>query len=102
MKLRDLEARLVQSITLTRFRTDVESVGEAHGVMFLCPGCWKRNRGPVGTHSILVWFDGRGLPDDLEPVTRWQAIGNTIDDLELHPSVNGDCWHGWVKSGDAS
>ncbi|HSC15413.1 MAG TPA: hypothetical protein VLI71_09870 [Gammaproteobacteria bacterium] len=102
MKLRELDGQLVRCLTPTSFRTDVESVGEAQGVLFLCPACWRRNGGPAGTHSILVWFEGRGVPDEVEPVARWQAIGNSIDDLSLHPSVNGDCWHGWVRDGAAA
>jgi hypothetical protein len=78
--------------------------------MFLCPACYVRNRGEVGTHSIRVEFVGRGVPDEVcihnsegKPV-RWSVAGTTIDDLTLRPSIlllGGCCWHGFVTNGHA-
>lgn len=66
----------------------VETVAEADGVMFLCPACYARNGGEVGTHSILVWIAGRAVPAEERPLPRWDASGTKIDDLTLSPSIN--------------
>lgn len=79
------------------------SVENAQGVMFLCPACFVKNSGPVGTESILCWFQGRGVPADAFPRPgRWTASGTSFDDLSLSPSVNvnNEHWHGWVQNGE--
>lgn len=112
MRLKDLDGELF-------FRTDDGSLryvkdGEAaNGVMFKCPGCWTRNGGREGTHMVLVYFQPTlyGAPlvgPSVEPHPRWQRTGETLDTLTLSPSINigantGDnCWHGWVRNGDAT
>lgn len=80
---------------------------QAQGVMFLCPLCFERNGGNVGTHAVAVWFRGRDVPDSETPGPgRWEASGTSIEDLTLSPSVHltsqhGCGWHGWVKNGAA-
>jgi len=77
-------------------------VVNAQGVMFLCPVCFVKNGGPVGTESVLCYFRGRGVPDDAVPGPgRWEAHGTGFDDLSLSPSVNVDNghWHGFVTNG---
>jgi hypothetical protein len=92
---------------------DVETLAEADHVMFLCPACFAKNGGAVGTHSVMATFAGRNVPDeagtrdaDGKP-SRWNASGTTIDDLVLTPSIlldakrpaNQGChWHGFVGS----
>ena len=103
MKLRDLEARL-----LNKENTWVESVGDACAILFLCPVCFHKTG-----HSIKVYFANRGVDPGRKPFPRWKASGNTIDDLTLEPSIwiNKDLpleikdacrWHGWIKKGEAS
>lgn len=91
----------------------VVTVAEADAVTFLCPACFARNGGPVGTHAVLVTFADRVVPDeagsrdaDGRP-SRWRATGTTIDDLVLTPSIlldakrkpgEGCHWHGFVGS----
>lgn len=80
-----------------------EEIAQAHGVMFLCPTCLKKNGGPVGTESVLCWFRDRGVPDDVFPGPgRWIASGTGFGDLTLSPSVNVDHehWHGFVQNGE--
>jgi hypothetical protein len=80
-----------------------EDIAKAQGIMFLCPTCFKKNNGPVGTESVLCWFKDRGVPDDELPGPgRWQVSGSSFDDLSLSPSVNVDHehWHGWVQNGE--
>jgi len=97
--LRDLEAVFMRVESPGHHR-EVDSMAEAHGVRFLCPQCHQSNGGPVGTHSIIVWFRGRGAPDDEWPAARWQASGASLGDLTLSPSIHvvGD-WHGWIRNG---
>jgi len=86
---------------------DVETPAEADHLMFLCPACFARNNGPVGTHSVMVTFAGRNVPDeagtrgaDGKP-TRWSMSGTSLDDLVLTPSIllyEGCAWHGFVGS----
>lgn len=82
----------------------VQMLEEADGVMFLCPGHFKRNNGARGTHSVICWFRGRGIPETLTPGPgRWQASG-TLETLTLVPSVDlgtGD-WHGHITNGEVT
>jgi hypothetical protein len=75
----------------------------AQGVMFLCPVCFVKNGGAVGTESVLCWFKDRGVPADALPGPgRWTCTGTSFADLTLSPSVNVDDghWHGWVQNGE--
>ncbi len=90
---------------------DVETLGEADGLWFLCPKCFAANSGPVGTHAVICWFVGR-VPDDVEPKPgRWTPMGTGLSDLTFVPSagrsnsvlLTGGCrWHGFVKDGQAA
>lgn len=86
--------------------TDVV-LAEAQGVMFLCPKCFEANKGEVGTHRVICWFRGRGVPDDQSPGPgRWDVSGTGFSDLTLKPSVflsgaDGCQWHGWITNGEA-
>lgn len=81
------------------------TIANAQGILFLCPVCFKKNGGPVGTESVLCWFRDRGVPDNAEPGPgRWIASGTGFNDLTLSPSVNVDHehWHGWIKNGEVT
>jgi hypothetical protein len=89
---------------------------EVQGLLFYCP----LHHDPVKghTHCIVVWFAGRGVPDNAEPKTRWGASGTSLDDLTLQPSINLDVpwvhpdtqvrypssckWHGFITKGVAT
>ena len=77
----------------------------AQAIIFLCPKCYAANGGPVGTHSIIVPFKDRDVPDGFMPMMpRWAATGETFDTLTTKPSIaiNGGCgWHGWITDGEA-
>lgn len=84
----------------------VDSLAEAQGIIFLCPGCFAKNGGAVGTHAIEVSFAGRGVQDHQgshnrqgQP-SRWNVSGAGYADLTLAPSVDVDCWHGFVTNGE--
>lgn len=79
------------------------------GIRFLCPTCFLKNGGPIGTHSIVCWFadwpDGTpcGVPPDVMPGTfRWKTGGYTVHDLTLTPSIDGGPghWHGFITNGE--
>ena len=81
------------------------TIGEAHGVMFKCPRCWRDNGGPVGTHSIVCWSPS--VPDNATPGPgRWTMMGTGLGDLSLvagssSVQLHGGCrWHGFVRNGE--
>jgi hypothetical protein len=81
MKLTDLDAVLIRS------NPDGWQEGVpmrlAQGVMFLCPKCYRENRGPQGTHQVLCWSDSAGAPKDALPSGRWALRGSGVEDLTL-------------------
>lgn len=90
-----------------RILVPVQNLAEADGISFLCPQAFARNGGGRGTHSVYIWFEGRGAPDDMghdstgKPA-RWKIEGGSgLDDLSLSHSIleidGGRCgWHGFV------
>lgn len=79
----------------------VDAAGHANGVTFLCPGCFQKNNGPVGTHTIVVW--NKRCPDDISKV-KWDFTGDTLDSLTITPSIDTRTTptcsaHFWVKHG---
>lgn len=88
------------------YHDQAEDIAHADGVFFLCPTCFKKNNGPIGTESVLVWFANKpNVPADAFPGPgRWAATGTSFEDLTLHPSVNvaHEHWHGWVQNGEVT
>lgn len=79
----------------------------AMGVRFLCPKCFVANNGKVGTHSVVCWFNGSGVPDYWSPGPgRWNVAGGSgVDDLTLTPSIqlHAACaWHGFITNGEVT
>ncbi len=84
----------------------VGTLVEADGVSFLCPSCWQKNNGPVGTDTVICWFVGR-VPDDISPGPgRWNPQGTGLGDLTfVGPgaySVACPHWHGYVENGEVN
>src|SRR6267142_3438022 len=81
------------------YHDQLEEFAKADGVMFLCPVCFVKNGGPVGTESVLCWFANKPyIPASAIPGPgRWTASGSSFDDLSLSPSVNvsNGHWHGF-------
>lgn len=103
MKLAELEPQFIRRTEEGNHRF-VDTLGEAQGVMFLCPKCFAANAGNVGTHYVLAWFRDHGVPDDEVPGPgRWTPSGTGVVDLSLTPSVHlpgeGCGWHGFVTNG---
>lgn len=84
----------------------VPDMASAQGMWLLCPVCFKKNGGPVGTHLIGVTFRNRGALDHQGSQSkhggpsRWTVSGTGLHDLTVNPSVDCGCWHGWIKNGD--
>ena len=117
MKLVQLEPQFVQYFedeTGNHLR-HAPDLGHAQGIQFLCPSCFVRNGGAVGTHLIEASFTGTGVLDHQgshnrkgEP-SRWTASGSMYVDLTLRPSIQIDAakpacdgWHGFVTKGDVA
>lgn len=101
--LRDLKARFLKRDDSHHFRF-VDSIGEADGVEFLCPVCFEKNGGSVGTHAVICWSPS--VPQDTSPTPgRWDMVGSGLDDLTLQAAsssiqLSGGCnAHFWVRSG---
>ncbi len=93
------------------YRSRVETLAEAQGIVFLCPLCFTKNNGTKGTHSCEVTFSGKGVKDDegvhndLGIPVRWSVTGNNFEDLSTSPSVlllSGCRWHGFITAGNVS
>lgn len=87
---------------------NVDTLAEAQGIWFLCPVCFTKNGGAIGTHSVDVTFEGRGATekqgshDHTGKPSRWNVSGTGYDDLVLTPSIlltpPGCGWHGFIGS----
>lgn len=127
MKLKDLEATFLkhevridtwlrqnpdgstEEVTGPRdYFQQVFDIKEAQGIEFLCPCCFEKNQGNVGTHVIICWFKDRGIPDTLHPKPgRWIPEGTNLDNLSfVGPGaasvlLTGGCnWHGFIRNGE--
>ena len=107
MKLIELEPQFLR-FTSTGYAY-VDTLDEAQGIKFLCPKCFERNGGAVGTHIIVVWFNGRDVDAAAVPTPRWGVAGTGHADLTITPSISlesvdkiGCQWHGFVTNGEAT
>lgn len=56
------------------------------------------------THSVVVCFRDRGVPDDATPGPERSVVAPSSRDLStptLTPSIALRCWHGFVTRGEA-
>ena len=115
MKLIDLEPQFVRHELKDgrQINVNVNDLREATGIFFLCPVCYTKNNGPIGTHGIIVTFQDKNVPDELgshnkegKP-SRWIVSGSGYNDLTLRPSIDisqglpGE-WHGYITNGDVT
>ncbi|KKL82563.1 hypothetical protein LCGC14_1983510 [marine sediment metagenome] len=91
----------------------VDTIEEAQGVQFLCPKCFQKNNGPIGTHSVICWSRSAGTPEHATPLPgRWRLEGTCLKDLTLGTDVgcgsrsvkltSGCGWHGHITDGEAT
>ena len=86
MRLNELQAEFITSSEMGSAETDVFPVGieEADGIFFLCPVCFVKNGGDVGTHGIICWRPR--VREGIDPGPgRWEFSGTGIGDLTLLP-----------------
>lgn len=110
MRLTELKPSWIKLIDQNHYQSGVE-MGEAQGIVFLCPLCFAKNSGAVGTHSVICWSRSRGVPDSQTPAPgRWTFDGAGFDDLTLNGDppgnarsvlLTGGCgWHGFITNGE--
>lgn len=111
LRLVDLEPRFVRYETrgAREYLVHTSRLDNAQGMVFLCPSCFEKNGGAVGTHAVEVTFASRGAENhqgshgrDGTP-SRWSVSGSSFDDLTLTPSVDltpGCAWHGFITNGE--
>ena len=104
MRLAELEPKFLRRDDDRHF-AEVESIGEADGIRFLCPVCFAKNSGPKGTHGVICWSPK--VPQTTSPVPgRWEMHGSGVDDLTLVAGsssvlLNGGCGaHFFVRNGE--
>jgi hypothetical protein len=108
MRLSELKPTFLKiepaSAAVTYRMTD--KIEEADGVQFLCPKCFAKNNGPVGTHSVLCWAPH--VPQTINPTPgRWKLEGTSYEDLSLVAGsssvalLGGCAWHGYITKGEA-
>src|SRR3546814_10262771 len=86
MKLTDLEAKFVIRTENGFHSGDDVTIENAQGLWYLCPQCYAKNGGARGTHHVLNWSSGRGVPADASPGPgRWTPSGAGIADLSFVP-----------------
>lgn len=104
MRLSELEPKFMKRIDSNHFRTQSEKEG-ADGIKFLCPVCFAKNAGSVGTHGVICWEPS--VPQDTSPTPgRWQMQGTGFEDLTLVAGsssilLNSGCnAHFFIKNGE--
>jgi hypothetical protein len=112
LKLRELNGRFLRSDDNgATLHYEGVTLADAHGIIFLCPKCFEANGGEVGTHSVICWFNDRGVPADRTPGPgRWNPSGTGLDDLtfvgpgavSVQLTGEGCSWHGFIKNGEAT
>lgn len=93
MKLTELEPQFLryEAMHCGVSYHEVDTIVEAQGIVFLCPTCFEKNSGPVGTHMVLCWSRSRGVPDNATPGPgRWKLDGTDYNDLSLNADPPGE------------
>lgn len=82
MKLNELLPEFITSGIDGKTIFEVETMDQADGIMFLCPKCFEKNKGIVGTHRVVCWSPK--VSQNINPSPgRWEMLGNGFDDLTL-------------------
>lgn len=105
MKLTELEGQFLAWTDDKHWRY-VETLAEADGVMFVCPGCLARAGGVrPGIHSVICWQPRVPLSTSPGP-GRWTFEGTGLGDLTLVAGSSSvkvgepECAHFWVRNGE--
>jgi hypothetical protein len=89
------------------------------GINFWCPRCVlssdgitinfaKRKphplypQGIVGSHKIILWFLGAGVPPEADPFERWPFEHDEVyawHSISISIHVETECWSGYITKG---
>lgn len=91
MKLTDLEPQFMHWDPAnwpdkegTRSIQQVDTLGEANGLIFICPKCLAANNlQRIGVHSVECWNPDVPLGNGLPGPGRWSFKGSNYSDLSL-------------------
>jgi len=101
MKLTDLEPKF-RKLNEAGQLQEVETIEEAEVVTYLCPKCFLKNGGAVGTHLFMT-PNKKLQPGTLGGKIYWEWTGKGMDDLTTNPSILdvGGCGaHFYIKNGE--
>jgi hypothetical protein len=105
LKLINLEPHFIKFIDEKTYK-EIDIIQDADGIRFLCPECFTKNNGNIGTHSLLCWTPK--IPINIYPSPgRWNMIGTGFNDLTLQAGSSsillsgpGGCGaHFFIKNG---
>jgi hypothetical protein len=109
-----VDGRVINPAGWRVYHPHAEAIQDAQGILFLCPACFAKNGGPVGTHAVLCWSRSRGVPDEATPGPgRWTIEGTGVHDLTLNGDPPGNArsvlltgpgcqWHGFITNGEVT
>jgi hypothetical protein len=104
VKLAELHPQFLKREDSHNWR-NVDTIGEADGVEFLCPKCFRARGGSVGTHAMICWSPR--VPQDTSPTGgRWELHGTGLADLTLVAGsssvlIKGGCEaHFFIRNGE--
>ncbi len=81
MKLSDLNPKFLKIESDKVYRM-VDEMEGADGLGFLCPVCYTRNNGEIGTHIVICWNPTVPVARYPSP-GRWRIQGSGVGDLTL-------------------
>ncbi len=69
MGITDLDPRFVRHATRNGcgYSVTAPTLELAQSVVFLCPTCFAKNGGPIGTHLVIVTFEGTAVSVECAP-----------------------------------
>jgi hypothetical protein len=83
MRLTLLEPRYLKISSDIGISSENVSKEESDGMWFFCPVCYLKNRGPEGTHMIIVWRPKIQPASNRSGPGRWELRGNGFEDMTL-------------------
>lgn len=100
MKLIELKPQFLVIVEPGKRYNHIDHLQVAQGVRFECPVCPDEK-----SHSVLVWFANRDVPEVETPGPGRWSVGSASTDLKnltLTPSIHLDCWHGHITDGNVT
>lgn len=104
LTLVELEGHFLKIVDDGKLWKNDVPMAEADGVMFLCPTCYRKNGGDIGTHVVVCWRPHVPLTQSPGP-GRWEFLGSGVENLTLKAGsssvhLKGGCEaHFYVRDG---